>query len=404
MQYGEQQPHYFLEQSVTFNKRYFDWVTIFFEQITLGLGLFDSEMMNWTSTRQPLGYFDLPTEIRLQILELTGLKPAAAHLAPVFRYVPSERHCLGISEELQLFTEPNPVVAKPASTFGYVPIWKGRLGIPEDWRKKTNPLCYICAKNTSSDSYCLQRRFGPHYSSQKLGRHYSRQSYHLWTWTCNCRSIPFSLFFVNKQMRAEVEYTLLKFNGLEFFPSMALDVCQYFSRLTEDKLRLIRDLRFTFSHQQLEWEHWNERGRNDWRLLLNWIKHSENLRNLRLVIDADSHSILLDCLFPLEESGYEDDPSYISFHRMLCEIALEVVVIREKLQGLHLRLPYLCGLEKPLEQEVMGSEYDSCQGSGLWQTSERRLPFCSRLPPWHDVVWEKLTSKYRELATTIPGY
>ena len=200
-------------------------------------------------------------------------------------------------------------------------------------------------------------------------------------------------------MKAEVEYTFLKFNGLEFFPSMALDVCRYFSGLTEDKLRLIRDLRFTFSRPQLQLEHWNERGRNDWRLLLSWIKHNENLRDLRLIIDADSHSELLDCLFPCEESGFEDNPAYIGFYGMLCEIALEVVVIREKLQDLQLRLPYLCPLGKPLEklleQEVMGSEYDSCQGSELWQTLEQRLPFSSRLPPWHDVAWEKLTSRYR---------
>ena len=179
--------------------------------------------MNRTSTRQPLGYFDLPQEIRLQILELTELNPAAAQPA-----------------------------SASASAFGYVPIWRGRLGIPDHWRKKTNPLCYSCARNTSSDSYCLQRRFGSRNSSQKLGYFYSRQSVRLWTQTCCCRSIPpSSLFFVNKQMRAEVEYTFLKFNGLEFFPTMALDVCQYFSGLSEDKLGLIRDVRFTFSHQQL---------------------------------------------------------------------------------------------------------------------------------------------------------
>ena len=71
--------------------------------------MFDSEMMNRTSTRQPLGYFDLPLEIRLQILELTELNPAGAHLAPVFEYVPVRKSRLGFTAEL--FTRPNPLAA-----------------------------------------------------------------------------------------------------------------------------------------------------------------------------------------------------------------------------------------------------------------------------------------------------
>ena len=299
--------------------------------------------MNSTSVKQSLGFFDLPPEILLRILEFTQLNPEAS-LVPAF---------------------------------GYAPIWNGCWGIPNKL------LCSTNVDNTHCLTYCLWNRFS-----------YLKTS----AVKCWCSSIPFSLFLVSKQMKAEAEYTLFKFNGFEFFPPRSLDICRYLKGQTEYKLRLIRDLRFTFIDQQ--YEDWNQRGRKDWRLLLNWIKYSENLRDLRLVIDLQSCFVHQDCVRPPNNLDAEHRPDYIGLYKMVCEVALKVVVISKKLQGLHLRLPYFRLLEKPLEQEVMGSDYDSHPGSGSWKALEQRfhdIPSCPIFPPWHDTAWKEVTSRYRKL-------
>ena len=192
--------------------------------------------MSSTSTKQPLGFFDLPPEIRLRISELSQLNLALAPLGPAL---------------------------------GYVAIWKGRLIIPEDWRKENRPLCSICTENTSSDSSCFEGTL-------------SHPREFAWSKTCLCCSIPLSLFIVSKQMKAEAEYTFFRYNGYEFFPTRSLDICRYLGGLTENNLRLIRDLRFIFGSQQCRY--WDRIGRKDWRLLLNWIKHNQNLRDYVLLL------------------------------------------------------------------------------------------------------------------------
>ena len=186
-------------------------------------------------------------------------------------------------------------------------------------------MCSICTENTSSLSSCFEGTL-------------SHPREFAWSKTCSCCSIPLSLFIVSKQMKAEAEYTFFRYNGFEFFPTRSLDICRYLGGLIENKLRLIRDLRFIFGSQQCQY--WDRIGRKDWRLLLNWIKHNQNLRDLRLVIDVERHFVYPGYVSPSHSWRFEDSLAYTDLYEVIYEIAMLVVVIREKLKGLHLRLPY----------------------------------------------------------------
>ena len=122
---------------------------------------------------------------------------------------------------------------------------------------------------------------------------------------------------------------------------------------------------------------------------------------LRLVIDVERHFVYPGYVSPSHSWRFEDSLAYTDLYEMIYEIAMLVVVIREKLKGLHLRLPYFHSMEEPLEKEIMGSDNDSHQRGEVWEALERRsLSGLSsdRLPSCHDLIWRERTSMYREFA------
>ena len=282
---------------------------------------------------RPFQFFRLPAEVRFQILQYTHLNPMADSFAPHFRYLT---------------------------------IVNGQSWLYGSRYLASSKCCRVCTG--TKDCCCCP---------------WSRAAF---STTCSCRLIPFDLFLVSKQMKQEAQYILFRLNRLDFCGDV-LQAVAYLDRLGKQNLWPICHIRFIFSYRELS--SWGEETLSNWRFVVNYIKDNLNIKNLCLVVD-----IQRNFAYPSMDPngvGYGVERDSL-IYRMLCEIALALTVL-SGLQDLHLKFPWFTSLEKLLEQEVIGSGYDSYHG--VRRSKEPRQDtdwVSSRLPSWHPTVWTALTS------------
>ena len=197
-------------------------------------------------------------------------------------------------------------------------------------------------------------------------------------------------------MKQEAELVLFKLNRLDFNFDLQR-AFKFLSGLETHKLLCIRHIRFVFSYKGLcnhgPWI------RFKWRSIIHYIK--DNLDVGKLCIVVDMRQDLDDYSDP--ESDYEREDARICMlvYRMVCELVVELMILRCKLQDLHLHFPLFKWLEALLERQVMGDEYNNYRGNKRpkkWNSYEERH---TTLPLWHADAWKILVGMINTTAGNV---
>ena len=168
--------------------------------------------------------------------------------------------------------------------------------------------------------------------------------------TCQCVPPPEDLLAVSRAMRADTYEVLLSANVIAFVgaPDVTLRTLR---ALPRDVLRHFRRVRLELDYRA-HITSWSAQSLDaPWRALIDFIRHNFNLARLGLAVNqSNSFQELLE-----HEDPAESRPTYDVYVRSL----LPPLQALRGLRSFHVRLGWFRDLERPVEEVVMGPEYDS---------------------------------------------
>ena len=265
----------------------------------------------------------LPKELRLCVLNFTHLTPEGSY-ASRFQNV-------GIKD--------NKLCMSPSGTFH---------------RRK---CCYKC--NDTRDNCCCPTTHASVSAS------------------CRCRLIPFELFLVSKLMKQEAEKMFYSSNCFVFQQDHSRTL-EFLSRMRPEILRSIRHVRFMFADKHINF--WTTETREEWRVLIEFVKQNFDVGKLCLFINTLANWCLCHRL------RYKEDIRYV--YDAYCEIVQQLLIL-QGLGDMYLELPWFRGLDVILERRIMGERYDSRSLSkhvqrmkASWYEMVERVPENWDLPSW----------------------
>ena len=280
-------------------------------------------------------FFNLPAEIRLQILGYTQLSPTA-----------DESYLLG---PLHIFND-------KTQASGYL------------WNRR----CCGCCVKTKGIDFCCCPRLRAAFST-----------------SCSCRVVPSQLFLVSKQMSREARFVLFSSNCLNFWTDLPWTITHLKGHMREN-LRSIRCMRLIFSSGHQTWN-WRNPARFQWRTLVKFIKNNFSLNNLCLIIGLYAPNF--------QQLPEQDENVTRHVFEVYCEIVLELSALEglQDLHVEAPWLAYLEKLlEQEVMGQGYNSYHGNRRSKKVWVWDEYHIPgpWPDELPRWHTAAWETAISKH----------
>ncbi|CAH0028460.1 unnamed protein product [Clonostachys rhizophaga] len=286
-------------------------------------------------------FFDLPREIRLQILWHTNTGPSSDFLADAH----TNRVLNGKFDHRYPLADLHPLT------------------------KNAVRLCCLDCSFTKSHCLCPSKH----------------ASYNP---SCRCQVLPLELFLTSRQMYLDASEIFYSQNPFHFQGPFTKTL----SVLENMPVRLLKRLRrITFdldSQKIFLWNHFNYYSQ--WRKLIRFLGKYCNPSNLLISITTTDH--------PATAMGFGSEEDREDIMRHIYNVYVYVVRAVKKwlpgLQDFHLFFSIYLKLEAVLEKFIMGPEYDSSHGNRYpkprntkWQISDAP-EYLTEIPAWHTDVQE----------------
>ena len=171
--------------------------------------------------------------------------------------------------------------------------------------------------------------------------------------SCRCAPQPATLLAVSRTMRTDTYDVLLNANVVAFTDAPD-DTLSALRALPPDVLRQFRRVRLELDHREhiLEWK--TQGLDSPWRALIAFIQEHFDLARLGLAVNqSNSYQNLGQPAEPEEAEGPET-------FRVYARSLLPPLRALRGLRSFHVRLGWFRDLERPVEEMVMGPEYDPC--------------------------------------------